>query len=299
LCDATEYEVGAFKVRALLENSKDALLDGLIMATGLVGAVKIIIVVSSDYPVLYEELSDLIKERQELGMMTGRFAGKEVALQFEVRLDLTGSSNDQDLRGAAEGLADPKDGASNVLQQKAEFFVALAQGMAQPKQENWSSVLLSVSGDVQKSGVYEMEEGSSLEELLTRCLPNPDCKAVLLGGRLISAKDISSVRVTADEIFGSGSIIVFNIHRSMSAVVCNILAEVLSFLSEDSAEVEQLDEIYIALHELLKQPDEELLQAVLAKVKEIKSRDSLVSNVVAMMESAFENFPEDFGGSHK
>jgi len=92
--------------------------------------------------------------------------------------------------------------------------------------------VFSVSGDVAAPGVYELELGSSLSELVLQLASARDIKMVQVGGacgRIIRADGID-IPLAYETVLGSGAVVVFNQARD----VIDAMYRNMEFLADES-----------------------------------------------------------------
>jgi len=91
--------------------------------------------------------------------------------------------------------------------------------------------VFSISGDVAKPGVYELELGSSLSELL-ELAGAKNVKMVQVGGaagRMIPGSDVTIV-LSFETVLGSGAVMVYNQSRD----VIDIVSRTMRFFADES-----------------------------------------------------------------
>ena len=81
--------------------------------------------------------------------------------------------------------------------------------------------MFSVSGDVKNPGIYEMEMGSTVRELVITLAGAENVKAVQVGGAAgnIIPSDQLDTQLSFETLLGSGGVIVFNQDRDMTDMV--------------------------------------------------------------------------------
>ncbi len=92
--------------------------------------------------------------------------------------------------------------------------------------------VFSVCGDVQSPGVYELEMGSSLQELVVDLAGAKDVKMVQVGGasgRIVPAEKMD-VLLSYETVLGPGPVIVFDRSRD----VVDIMYRTMEFFAEES-----------------------------------------------------------------
>jgi NADH:ubiquinone oxidoreductase subunit F (NADH-binding) len=92
--------------------------------------------------------------------------------------------------------------------------------------------IFSVSGDVQRPGVYELEMGSSLKELVMDLAGAKDLKMVQVGGATgrILPQSMMETKLCFEGVLGSGGVVVFDRSRD----VIEMVYRMVEFLAEES-----------------------------------------------------------------
>ena len=113
-----------------------------------------------------------------------------------------------------------------IIKNGASWFSAMGT------QRSKGTKVFSVSGDVNKPGVYELVMGSSLRELVVDLADARDIKAVQVGGaagRIIPGHMLDTA-LSHETVLGSGAAVVFNASRDIIDMVHNNVR----FLQEES-----------------------------------------------------------------
>ncbi len=245
ICNADEGEPGTFKDKVLLENHLSKVLEGLIIAGYAVGAKKGFIYLRGEYEFLEKKISGEIENFKKNGFLGKNILNSKFDFEVDLRLGAgayvcgeefalieslngfrgepktkppfptqCGFQNKPTLVNNVETLAN----IPHILLNGASWFKKFG------KKGCYGTKLFSISGDVEKPGVYELELGTPLIELL-KLTGGENSKAVQVGG-------YSGICITPDEYFKTlcfgdlppgGSIIVFNRERNMGRVLENIL----------------------------------------------------------------------------
>lgn len=112
-----------------------------------------------------------------------------------------------------------------ILSEGAKWYSRIGQP------DSAGTKVFSISGDVSKPGVYEVEMGTPLSEILVLAGAK-DVKLVQIGGatgRIVSA-DALDTPVTYRTVLGAGAITVFNQSRG----IIEIVYQTIKFLNEES-----------------------------------------------------------------
>lgn len=231
VCNADEGEPGTFKDRVLLEHRTKALLDGMALCAGIIGAKKGFLYVRGEYRHLEHHLEKMLDERRpndfeiELHWGAGAYiCGEESALLESIE-GKRGIPRVRPPFPVTHGLWGMPTVVDNV-----ETFCAAASiaggggesfrnlGTAQSK----GTKLLSISGDCSKPGIYEYPFGASIEDILRECGGgNP--LAVQVGGAAGTCLDSSEFgrRIGFEDLSTSGSVMIFGENRDMREAALN------------------------------------------------------------------------------
>ena len=200
VCNADESEPGTFKDRVLMEHDPFAVLEAMAIEAFAVGAAKAYLYIRGEYPLAEARITNAIAASTAAGLLgdldielrrgAGAYiCGEETAL-FESIEGKRGEPRNKPPFPVEVGLFG-KPTAVNNVETLVNVLLILAdnggpdayraigtEGSTGPK-------LFCVSGHVARPGVYEVEFGTTLRELLELAGGVPggrDLKAVLLGG---------------------------------------------------------------------------------------------------------------------
>ncbi len=245
VCNADEGEVGTFKDRHLLANDPFSLLEGMAIASFAIGAQKAFIYLRAEYACLLGIINQAIEQIRpkinqyfkldiEVCLGAGAYVcGEETALIESIE----GKRADARFRPPyppSAGLWGKPTVINNVetlmnvpriIHNGAQWFQQIGT------QKSKGTKVFSVSGDVQKSGIYELVMGSSLKELL-ELAQAADTKMVQIGGAAgrILAEDKLDTPLSYETVLGAGGIVVFD--RSRDAV--EVAFKTMEFFREES-----------------------------------------------------------------
>jgi len=245
VCNADEGEPGTFKDRVLIEQYADRLLEGMAIAGYAIGSSYGLIYLRAEYPYLVPVLEKAMAGMKEAGMLgKGLFGGRfdfDVEIRFGAGAYVCGEETA--LLESMEGRrGEPRNkppypvnsgyrgcptiinnvetfiAVPHIILQGAEKFLGLGEG------GDSGTKLFSISGDVERPGVYELAMGSPLGDLLELAGAR-DVQAVQVGGA--SGRTVKSTELGRSLSFRDlppgGSVIVFDKSRKMLDVLDNFM----------------------------------------------------------------------------
>lgn len=246
ICNADEGEPGTFKDKVLLEKHFFNVLEGMALAGYAIGSSKGIIYLRGEYagmlPRLEKDIEDfknnVLKDVFDFDVKVRLGAGAYVCgEEFALIESLNGNRGEPRNKPPfpiQQGYLEKPTLVNNV-----ETFASVIHIVV--KGADWFSnmgtvnskgtKLFSISGDVKNPGVYELEMGTELQEVL-ELAGAENTKSVQVGGFSgVNVKEDEFKRVLAyEDLPPGGSIIVFNKDRDMLHVLKNIL----EFFEEES-----------------------------------------------------------------
>jgi len=249
ICNADEGEVGTFKDRYILERDPFSLVEAMAIAGHAIGAQKGYIYLRAEYHYLLDLLENAITQTRKKGFLTRQgtsfdievregagayICGEETALMESIE-GRRGEVRYRPPFPPSQGLWGQPTVIDNVetlmnippiILRGAEWFSQM--GTEQSK----GTKVFSVSGDVQKPGVYELVMGSSLRELVEELALAKDTKMVQVGGasgRIIPYAKIDTP-LAFETVLGAGAVIVFNQSRDVIDIMC----KTMEFFAEES-----------------------------------------------------------------
>ncbi|MFW5959676.1 MAG: NADH-ubiquinone oxidoreductase-F iron-sulfur binding region domain-containing protein, partial [Chitinivibrionales bacterium] len=246
VCNADEGEPGTFKDRVILTEKPELLFEGMAVSGYAIGSSHGILYLRGEYKFLEEYLNDVINKMKDKNLLGENIAGKK-GFDFNVRIQFGAGAyvcgEESALIESAEGKrGEPRIrppfpvqkgykekptvvnnvetfcSASKIVEKGADWF----RGFGTDKSRG--TKVLSVSGDCAKPGIYEVEWGITVKELLDMIeAENP--YAVQVGGpsgTCISEKEFNR-KICYGDLGTGGSIIVFNDKRDILDVVLNFM----------------------------------------------------------------------------
>jgi len=237
-CNADEGEPGTFKDRVIITEKIDMLLEGMVVAGYSIGATQGIIYLRYEYQYLEKFLNAKLDQAREMN-----FLGKEIGgikgFDFDIRIQFGAGAyvcgEESALIESAEGKrGEPRNRPPfpvengyfhkptvinnvetlctvvRILQHGSDWFKSLGT------KESTGSKLLSISGDCKYPGVYEVEWGFTINDIINMAgaeIP----QAVQVGGpsgALIAPFEFNRLLCYSDLSTG-GSLIIFGQSRQL------------------------------------------------------------------------------------
>jgi len=257
ICNADEGEPGTFKDRVLLTERPSRVIAGLTIAGYAVGAELGILYLRAEYAYLYRYLNDILDKRREDGLL-GHGIGKRLGLRrsfdFDIRIQLGAGAyicgEESALIESCEGKrGDPRNRppfpaqagykgrptsvnnvetlccVTKIMQDGAANFSAFGTD------QSAGTKLLSISGDCARPGVYEVEFGITVREVLAMA-GCADAGAVLVGGpsgRFVAEAEFDR-KICFDDLATGGAFVVFGHGRDLLQIV----SWYIDFFNEES-----------------------------------------------------------------
>jgi len=245
ICNADEGEVGTFKDRYILENDPFTLIEGIGIAAYAIGAKRGYIYLRAEYHHLLDLLMNAIAQVKERGFLeyldidicegAGAYmCGEESALMDSIE-GKRGEARYRPPFPPTKGLWEKPTIINNVetLMNITQIILNGAHWFNQiGTEQSKGTKVFSVSGDVEKPGVYELALGSQLRELVMDLALAKKVKMIQVGGATgrIIPYDMIATPLSFETILGAGAITVFDESRDIIDVVYGTL----EFLAEES-----------------------------------------------------------------
>ena len=252
VCNADESEPGTFKDRTIMEGDPFAVVEAMTIAGVTIGARTGYLYIRGEYPTATAALQGAIDAARDAGMLgddvlgSGRpfdieirrgqgayICGEETAL-FNSIEGFRGEPRQKPPFPTVSGLFERPTVVNNVetlvnvldiVRDGGEAFAALGTG------DSTGTRVFCVSGAVEAPGVYEVEFGATLRDVLELAGGVPDhLRAVLLGGAAGSfvGADLLDLPLTFEDsraagvALGSGVIVAYDSSTDMRAVTRRI-----------------------------------------------------------------------------
>ncbi|HPD65822.1 MAG TPA: NAD(P)H-dependent oxidoreductase subunit E [Bacteroidia bacterium] len=238
ICNADEGEPGTFKDRVLLTEKPQMLFEGMAIAGYAIGAKTGILYLRYEYRYLKDYLENILYNMRSSNVL-GKNIGGKAGFDFDIRIQFGAGAyvcgEESALIESCEGKrGEPRDrppfpvesgylnkptvvnnvetlcSIVNIIHKGADWFRNLGT------KDSAGTKLLSISGDCRYPGIYEIEWGITIEEMLAMSGAE-NVQAVQVGGpsgTLISPDEFDRVISYADLATG-GSIIIIGKERDL------------------------------------------------------------------------------------
>jgi len=246
LCNADEGEPGTFKDRVILTEMPQLLFEGMAVAGYAIGAQEGLLYLRSEYAYLRGHLEAVLERMRRENLLGNNIAGS-ADFSFDISIASGAGAyicgEESALLESAEGRrGEPRNRppfpvqagyrgrpttvnnaetlctAAKIILHGAPWF--LSMGTARSS----GTKLFSVSGDCERPGVYELEFGLTVQELLDIAGAR-DAYAVQVGGpsgTCISRQDFRR-RIAFEDLPTGGSVMIFGPWRDIFEIVDNFL----------------------------------------------------------------------------
>jgi len=246
VCNADEGEPGTFKDRVILTEIPQMLFEGMAISGYAVGAEEGILYLRAEYFYLKEYLDDVLKNMRKNNVL-GKNAGGKNGFNFDISIIMGAGAyvcgEESALIESAEGKrGEPRNrppfpvqsgylgypttvnnvetycAATKILLNGADWFSSI--GTVDSK----GTKLLSISGDCDNAGIYEVEWGLTVTDVLHLC-GGEGAQAVVVGGPsgTIVGNNEFLKRICFEELGTGGSIIIIGQDRDLLEIVHNFM----------------------------------------------------------------------------
>jgi len=253
-CNADEGEPGTFKDRVILTELPEMVFEGMAIAGYAVGAKTGILYIRWEYRYLRAHLENSLEKLRKAKMLGKNIAGRE-GIDFDIRIQYGAGAyvcgEESALIESAEGKrGEPRDRPPfpvekgymdkptiiNNVETLAKVVKIIKKGSAWFKElgtpESAGTKLLSISGDCRYPGVYEIQWGHSIYDIL-QMVGATNTQAVQVGGPsgiLINPNQLPR-KLGYEDLGTGGSLIIFDNSRDL---IREVVMNFMEFFIEES-----------------------------------------------------------------
>jgi len=253
VCNADEGEPGTFKDKVLLEEYAALAFEGMIIAAFVIGAEKGYMYLRGEYRGLKKSLESVLQKMKQDNVLGEAILGKQ-DFNFDIEIRYGAGAY---ICGEETALIESMEGNRGEPRNRPPFPVntgflgcptivnnvetlAIVPHIVS-KGADWfrkigtekssGAKLLSISGDCPKPGVYEVEYGISVSDVL-KLAGADNVKAVQVGGAsgACLTENEFERKIAFEDLPTGGSIIIFNKSRK----IIDIVKSFLEFFEEES-----------------------------------------------------------------
>ncbi len=253
LCNADEGEPGTFKDRVLLTERAQQMFEGMAIAGYAIGSNKGIIYLRSEYLYLKKYLENVLDEMRKNNLLGNNILSK--GFDFDIRIQLGAGAyvcgEESALIESSEGKrGEPRNrppfpvqkgyknkpsiinnvetfcSATKIIENGAEWYKSMGTN------ESAGTKLLSISGDCNNPGVYEVEWGLTIKEMLDM-VGATDVQAVQVAGpsgTCISPSQFDK-KIAMEDLPTGGSMIVIGKNRDL---LKDVVHNFMEFFEDES-----------------------------------------------------------------
>ncbi len=246
VCNADEGEPGTFKDRVLLTEYPYLVFDGMVIGGYTIGAKNGILYLRGEYEFMKKELEDYLENMRKDNLLGKRILGNE-NFNFDITIRLgagayvcgeetaliesleghRGESRNRPPYPVNTGFNNNPTSVNNVETLATVPHIILKGGEWYKKMgtdKSTGSKLFSISGDCKKPGVYELQWGTTINEIL-KLVEAEDTKAVQVGGASGICLNSSQFnrKLAYEDAATGGSIMIFNRSRNMISILKNFM----------------------------------------------------------------------------
>jgi [NiFe] hydrogenase diaphorase moiety large subunit len=253
-CNADEGEPGTFKDRVIMTERPRLLFEGMTVAAYAIGAEEGILYLRYEYKYLHKFLESILEELRHKNLLGKNIGGKK-GFNFDIRIQFGAGAyvcgEESALIESAEGKrGEPRDRPPfpvekgyleqptivNNVETLCAVVKVILKGGAWYKgfgtHESTGTKLLSVSGDCRYPGIYEVEWGFSVDDIL-EMVGGENVQAVQIGGpsgSCIAPNEFERI-LGYEDLATGGSLIIISTKRD---ILKEIVLNFTEFFIEES-----------------------------------------------------------------
>lgn len=241
VCNADEGEPGTFKDRVLLNSHADMVFEGMTICARAISASHGYLYLRAEYRYMLNQLEHTLQQRRQAGLLGENILGDGFNFDIDIVVGagayICGEESAllesiEQKRGiprvrppfpVTHGLWGKPTVINNVETLAAATKIMLHGQQWFQRHGTWQSKgskLLSISGDCARPGIYEVEFGISIQQILDDA-GAVDVQAVQVGGPAgqLLAPDHFEHSIAFEDIATGGSFIIFNQQRDLLAII--------------------------------------------------------------------------------
>lgn len=253
LCNADEGEPGTFKDRVLLTERAQMVFEGMVIAGYAIGAKGGVLYLRYEYKYLQAMMESILEEMRKNNLLGDKILGKNFS--FDIRIQLGAGAyvcgEESALIESAEGKrGEPRNrppfpvqkgynnkptiinnvetfcSAVKIIENGCAWYSALGTA------ESTGTKVLSISGDCKQPGIYEIEWGMSIKDMLTM-VGAEDVQAVQVAGPSGTCIPPSQFdrKIAIEDLATGGSMIVIGKNRD---ILKDVVLNFMEFFEDES-----------------------------------------------------------------
>ena len=243
VCNADEGEPGTFKDRVLLNSHAHQVFEGMTLCAAIIGAQQGFLYLRGEYLHLYDKLNAILNERRQLSLLGSNIIGSDFNFDIEICLGAGAyicgeeSALIESLEGkmgvprnrppypVTHGYLGKPTVVNNVETYMATATIAVNGGewfAAVGTEKSKGTKILSICGDCDKPGIYEVAFGITIQSIVDECGAH-DVLGIQIGGpsgNFISNTEFAR-KIAFEDLATGGSFIIFNNTRNILDIVNN------------------------------------------------------------------------------
>ncbi len=253
LCNADEGEPGTFKDRVLLTERANMMFEGMAIAGWAIGAKEGVVYLRYEYKYMKALLESILNDMRSKNLLGNNIFGK--GFNFDIRVQYGAGAyvcgEESALIESSEGKrGEPRNrppfpvqkgynnkptiinnvetfcSAVKIIENGSEWYRKMGT------EESSGTKLLSISGDCAKPGVYEIEWGMTISEMLEMVGAN-DVQAVQVAGPsgICVPPSQFNRKIAIEDLPTGGSMIVIGKHRDL---IKDVVLNFMEFFEDES-----------------------------------------------------------------
>lgn len=244
ICNADEGEPGTFKDKTIIENLPGLIIEGMIIAAFVTGATKGFIYLRAEYKYLQSKLENTLIDFYHHKLLGANCCGIS-NFNFDIQIQLGAGAY---VCGAETALIESLEGkrgeprlrvkyptedgylGSSTIVNNVETFAKAARIIELGSdyilkigtEKSKGTKIICISGDVAKPGIYEVEWGTKVRELLALSQATAPYYIQSSGpsGDCLNESDFDR-KICKEDLLCGGSLMVFNRNRNLLQILKN------------------------------------------------------------------------------